>query len=64
MHGLRRVALKAPSRLSALLSVNAGLVTGELSLQSGGFNAEIMLFMAFMTVANYSQSNFELIYAL
>ena len=45
-------------------SVIAGLVLGEFSVSSGWFNSEIMLAMAFVSVANYTQPNFELGYAL
>lgn len=62
--GLRLAALNTPSMLSTPLSVIAGIVMGEFSVKSGWFNAEIMLYMAFVSVANYTQPNFELGYAL
>ena len=62
--GLRLAALNTPSMLSTPLSVIAGIVMGEFSVQSGWFNSEIMLYMAFVAVANYTQPNFELGYAL
>ncbi|PWJ50732.1 spore germination protein [Faecalicatena contorta] len=62
--GLRLAALSTPTMLSMPLSVIAGLVMGEFSVKSGWFNAEIMLYMAFVAVANYTQPNFELGYAL
>lgn len=62
--GLRLAALNTPSMLSTPLSVIAGLVMGEFSVSSGWFNSEIMLGMAFVAVANYTQPNFELGYAL
>lgn len=62
--GLRLAALNTPSMLSTPLSVIAGLVMGEFSVKSGWFNAEVMLYMAFVAVANYTQPNFELGYAL
>ena len=62
--GLRLAALNTPSMLSTPLSVIAGLVMGEFSVESGWFNAEVMLYMAFVAVANYTQPNFELGYAL
>lgn len=42
----------------------AGIVVGEFAVQSGWFNSEAMLYMAFVAIANYTQSNFELGYAL
>ena len=62
--GLRLAALNTPSMLSTPLSVIAGLVMGEFSVKSGWFNAEVMLYMAFVAVANYTQPNFELGYEL
>ena len=50
--GLRLAALNTPSMLSTPLSVIAGIVMGEFSVQSGWFNSEVMLYMAFVAVAN------------
>jgi stage V sporulation protein AF len=62
--GLRLAALSTPNMLSTPLSIFAGLVLGEFSVNSGWFNSEVMLYMAFVAVANYTQPNFELGYAL
>ena len=62
--GLRLAALSTPNMLSTPLSIFAGLVLGEFSVNSGWFNPEVMLYMAFVAVANYTQPNFELGYAV
>ena len=62
--GLRLAAMNTPTMLSPPLGVIAGIVMGEFSVQSGWFNSEVMLYMAFVAVANYTQPNFELGYAL
>lgn len=62
--GLRLAAVNTPSMLSTPLSVMAALVLGEFSVNSGWFNSEVMLYMAFVAIANYTQSNYELGYAL
>lgn len=62
--GLRLAALNTPSMLSTPLSIVAGLVLGEFAVNSGWFNSEVMLYMAFVAVANYTQPNFELGYAV
>ena len=62
--GLRLAAMSTPTMLSTPLSVIAGIVMGEFSVKSGWFNSEVMLYMAFVAVANYTQPNFELGYAL
>lgn len=62
--GLRLAAVNTPSMLSTPLSVMAALVLGEFSVKSGWFNAEVMLYMAFVAIANYTQASYELGYAI
>ena len=62
--GLKLAAVNTPSMLSTPLSVMAGLVLGEFSVKSGWFNSEVMLYMAFVAIANYTQASYELSYAL
>lgn len=62
--GLRLASLNTPSMLSTPLSVVAGIVLGDYTVSSGWFNSEIMLYMAFVAVSNYTQVSFELGYAL
>lgn len=62
--GLRLAAVNTPNMLSTPLSVMAALVLGEFSVNSGWFNSEVMLYMAFVAIANYTQSSYELGYAL
>ena len=62
--GLRLAAVNTPSMLSTPLSVMAGLILGEFSVKSGWFNAEVMLYMAFVAIANYTHPGYELGYAL
>ena len=62
--GLRLAAVNTPNMLSTPLSVMAALVLGEFSVNSGWFNAEVMLYMAFGAIANYTQASYELSYAL
>ncbi len=62
--GMRLASLNTPNMLSTPLSVVAGIVLGDFTVSSGWFNSEIMLYMAFVAVANYTQVNFELGYAL
>ena len=62
--GLKLASLNTPSMLSTPLSVVAGIVLGDFTVSSGWFNAETMLYMAFVAIANYSQASYELGYAL
>lgn len=61
--GMRLAAVNTPNMLSTPLSILAALVLGDLSVSSGWFNAEVMLYMAFVAIANYTQPNYELGYA-
>lgn len=62
--GLRLASINTPTMLSTPLSVVAGLIVGDFATSSGWFNSETMLYMAFVTLANYTQANLELGYAL
>ena len=62
--GLKLAAINTPNMLSTPLSVMAALVLGEFSVKSGWFSSEVMLYMAFVAIANYTQANYELGYAL
>lgn len=62
--GLKLAAVNTPNMLSTPLSVMAALVLGEFSVNSGWFSAEVMLYMAFVAISNYTQVNYELGYAL
>ncbi len=62
--GLKLAAINTPGMLTTPLSVIAGLVVGEFAVQSGWFNSESMLYMAFVAIANYTQASYELGYAL
>ncbi len=62
--GLRLAALNTPSMLSLPLSVISALVIGEFAVSSGWFNAEPLLYMAFVVLANYTQASYELGYAI
>ncbi len=62
--GLKLAAISTPNMLSTPLSVMAALVLGEFSVKSGWFSSEVMLYMAFVAIANYTQANYELGYAL
>ena len=62
--GMKLAAINTPNMLTTPLSIVAGLAVSEYSVQSGWFNSETMLYMAFVVLANYTQSNLEFGYAL
>lgn len=64
LDGLKLAAVNTPNMLSTPLSIMAALILGDFSVSSGWFNAEVMLYMAFIAIANYTQTNYELSYAI
>ena len=62
--GLRLAAVNTPTLLSTPLSVIAGIVVGEYAVSSGWFDAETMLYMALVTVGTYTQTSYEVGYAI
>lgn len=62
--GLRLAAVNTPTLLSTPLSVIAGIVVGEYAVTSGWFDAECLLYMAFVTIGTYTQASYEVGYAI
>ncbi len=62
--GLRLAALNTPDSLSASLSIIGAIAFSEFAIDSGWFSMEVILYMAFVTIANYSQPSYELGYSL
>ena len=58
--GLRLASLNTPSSLTTALSVIAGIVLSDFAVKSGWFNMQSLLYMAFVSIANYSQPSYEL----
>jgi len=63
LDGLKLASLNTPSTLGNSLSVVAGLILGDFAVDVGWFIPEVLLYMAFVAIANYSQQSFELGYA-
>ena len=61
---LRLASLNTPSALSNSFSVVGALVVGEFAVRSGWFVSEVVLFMAFVAISNFTQPSFELGYAI
>ena len=61
--GLKLASLNTPSVLSNSFSVVAALVLGDFAVQAGWFVPEVVLFMAFVAIANFAQPSFELGYS-
>lgn len=61
---LRLASLNTPSSLSNSFSVVGALVLGEFAVSSGLFVSEVVLFMAFSAISNFTQPSYELGYAI
>lgn len=61
--GLKLASLNTPSALSNSFSVVAALVLGDFAVQVGLFVPEVVLYMAFVAILNFTQPSFELGYA-
>lgn len=61
---LRLASLNTPSALNSSFSVVGALVLGEFAVRSGWFVSEVVLFMAFVAISNFTQASFELGYAI
>lgn len=62
--GLRLAALNTPNSLTTPLSIIGAIALSEFAVESGWFSMEAILYMALVTVANYTQPNYELGYSL
>ena len=60
---LKLASLNTPSSLSNSFSVIGALVLGDLAVSAELFSSEVVLFMAFVAIANFAQPSFELGYA-
>ncbi|MBQ3064528.1 MAG: spore germination protein [Clostridia bacterium] len=62
--GLRMASMNTPDMLTNSLSVVGGLILGDFAVQVGWLIPEVILYMAFVAIANFTQTSFELGYAL
>lgn len=60
---LKLASLNTPSALSNSLSIVGALVLGEFAVQSGWLSPEVVLYMAFVGITNFTQPSYELGYA-
>lgn len=62
--GLKMASLNTPNTLNNSLSVVGGLILGDFAVQSGWLVPEVILYMGFVSIANFTQPSYELGYAL
>ncbi|MBE6617925.1 MAG: spore germination protein [Ruminococcaceae bacterium] len=63
LDGLKLASLNTPSVLSNSLSVVGGLLLGDFAVTVGWLCPDVILYMSFIAIANFTQSNYELGYA-
>lgn len=61
--GLKLASLNTPSPLSSSFSIIGGLILGEFAVKAGWLASEVILYMAFVAIANFTQPSLELGYA-
>ena len=61
--GLRMASMNTPNMLSNSLSVVGGLILGDFAVSVGWLIPEVILYMAFVAIANFSQRSYQLGYA-
>ncbi len=62
--GMRLASLNTPDALGSALSVVGGLILGDFAVSAGWFSPDVILYMAFVTIANFTQTSYELGYAI
>ncbi len=61
---LRLASLNTPNMLNNSLSVVGGLILGDFAVSVGWLIPEVILYMAFVAIANFTQRSYELGYAI
>ena len=62
--GLRLAALHTPSSLTSAIGIIGAIAFSQFAVDAGWFTTASTLYVAFVTIANYSQPNYELGYSL
>ncbi len=62
--GLRLAALHTPSSLTSAIGIIGAIAFSQFAIDAGWFTTASTLYVAFVTIANYSQPNYELGYSL
>ncbi len=61
--GLKLASLNTPDTLSNSLSVISALILGDFAIEVGWISEQVILYMAFVAIANFAQPSYELSYA-
>lgn len=61
---LKLASLNTPSSLNSSFSIIGALILGDFAVNAGWLAPEIILYMAFVALANFTQPSYELGYAI
>ena len=61
---LRLASLNTPNMLNNSLSIVGGLILGDFAVNIGWLIPEVILYMSFVAIANFTQRSYELGYAI
>ena len=61
--GFKLASLNTPSVMSNSFGVIGGLLLGDFAVQIGWLSADVIFYMAIVSIASFTQSNYELGYA-
>jgi stage V sporulation protein AF len=64
LDGMRLASLNTPDVLGSALSIVGGLILGDFAVNAGWFSPDVILYTAFVAIANFTQTSFELGYAI
>lgn len=63
LDGLKLASMNTPSMLSNSLSIVGGLILGDFAVGIGWLIPEVILYMAYVSIATFTQTSYELGYA-
>ena len=61
---LKLASLNTPSSLNSSFSIIGALILGDFAVNAGWFAPEVILYMAFVALANFTQPSYELGYGV
>lgn len=63
LDGLKLASMNTPSMLANSLSIVGGLILGDFAVNVGWLIPEVILYMAYISIASFTQTSYELGYA-
>lgn len=61
---IKLASLNTPTGLNGSFSIIGALILGDFAVNSGWLDSKVLLYMAFVALANFVQTSFELTYAV